>query len=169
MREIQKTYKICRRVYQLLFIDIDDIFSEYIQSLDLDEIQKMDDDIKSNGWGVKSLLEIENAFDFLRIFQMFCHFNGRFSLTNGLLVVPDEETPEGSKKVSLKDLYEMFQSTKSHGFVTLQFLCALDIFFGGNISLPKMPSLSSIITFPMKRLVEVETSSLKQCQTLQQI
>ena len=137
MREIQKTYKICRRVFQLLFIDINDIFFEYIQSLDLDEIQKMDDDIKSNGWGVKSLLEVENAFDFLRVFQMFYHFNGRFSLTNGLLVIPDEETPEGSKKVSLKDLYEMFQSTKSHGFVTLQFLCALDIFFGGNISLSK--------------------------------
>ena len=76
MREIQKTYKICRRVYQLLFIDIDDIFFEYIQSLDLDEIQKMDDDIKSNGWGVKSLLEVENAFGFLRVFQMFYHLAG---------------------------------------------------------------------------------------------
>ena len=26
---------------------------------------------------------------------------------------------------------------KSHGLVSLQFLCALGIFFGGNISLPK--------------------------------
>ena len=31
----------------------------------------------------------------------------------------------------------MLQGTKSHGFVSLQFLCALDIFFGGNISLSK--------------------------------
>ena len=44
-------YKICRRVYQPQFIDQGDIFIEYIQSLDLDEIQKMDNDIKSNGWG----------------------------------------------------------------------------------------------------------------------
>ena len=51
MREIEKTYNICRRVYQSLFIDITDIFIEYIQSLDLDEIQQMDNDIKSNGWG----------------------------------------------------------------------------------------------------------------------
>ena len=86
---------------------------------------------------VKSLLEIENAFDLLRIFQMFYHFNGRLPLTNGLLVVLDGETLEGSKKISLKDLYEMFQGTKSHGLVSLQFLCALDIFFGGNISLSK--------------------------------
>ena len=49
MREIEKTYKICRRVYQSLFINIADIFIEYIQSLGLDEIQKIDDDIKSNG------------------------------------------------------------------------------------------------------------------------
>ena len=49
MHEIEKTYKICRRVYQSLFINIADIFIEYIQSLDLDEIQKIDDDIKSNG------------------------------------------------------------------------------------------------------------------------
>ena len=86
---------------------------------------------------VKSLLEIENAFDLLRIFQMFYHFNDRLPLTNGLLVVLDGETLEGSKKISLKDLYEMFQGTKSHGLVSLQFLCALGIFFGGNISLPK--------------------------------
>ena len=144
MRKIGKTYKICRRVYQSLFMDIADIFIEYIQSLYLDQIQKMDDDIKSNGWsggeggaGVKSLLEIENVFDLLRVFRMFYHFNYRLALTNGLLVVPDGDTPEGSKKISLKYLYEMFQGTKSHGLVSLQFLCALDMFLGGNISLSK--------------------------------
>ena len=73
MREIEKTYNICRRVYQSLFIDITDIFIEYIQSLDLDEIQQMDNDIKSNGWGegggVKSPMEIENAYNLLRFFS----------------------------------------------------------------------------------------------------
>ena len=86
----------------------------------------MDDDIKSNAWGVKSLLEIENAFDLLNIFPN--HFNSRLPLTNGLLVVPDGEILEGSEKVSLIDLYEMFQGTKSHGLVSLQFLCAMDIY-----------------------------------------
>ena len=83
------------------------------------------------------MLDIENTFDLLHIFQMFYHFNGRLLLTNGLLVVPDGETPEESEKISLKDLYEMLQGTKSHGFFSLQFLCTLDIFFGGNISLSK--------------------------------
>ena len=136
-RKIEKNLKICRRVYQLLFINIADIFIEYIQSLDLVEIQQMDNGIKSNGWEAKSLLEIENEFDLLHIFQMFHHFNDRLPLTNGLLVVPDGEMPEGSRKISLTDLYEMFQGTKSHGLVSLQFLCTLDISFGGNISLSK--------------------------------
>ena len=30
MLEIEKTYKICRSVYQSLFIDIADIFIEYV-------------------------------------------------------------------------------------------------------------------------------------------
>ena len=80
----------------------------------------MDDDIKSNGLG-GSLLKVENAFDLLRIFQILYHFNDRLPLTNRLLVVPARE-------------YEIFQSKKSHGLASLQFLCTLDIFFGGNIS-----------------------------------
>ena len=64
MCEISKTYKIYRRVYQSLFIDIADIFIEYIHSLDLDQIQQMDDDIKitvGGRGGVESLLKNENA------------------------------------------------------------------------------------------------------------
>ena len=68
---------------------------------------------------------------------MFYHFNGRLHLTNGLLIVPDDETSEGTEKICLKDLYEMFQGTKSLGLVSLQFLCALDIFIGGDIILSK--------------------------------
>ena len=68
---------------------------------------------------------------------MFHHFNDRLPLTNRRLVVPDGKMPEGSKKISLKDFYEMFQGTKSHGFVSLQYLCTLGFYFGGNIPLSK--------------------------------
>ena len=126
-------------MYQSLFVNVADTFIEYIQSLDLDEIQRMGEDIKSNGWGVKSLLEIHNKYDLLRIFKMFYHFNGRLPLTNGLLIVPDGETSAGAEKISLKDLHEMFQGTKSHGLVSLQYSCALDYFFGGMLYYRKMP------------------------------
>ena len=49
------------------------------------------------GGTAKTLLETENGFDVLHIFQIFYHFNGRLSLTNGLLDVPDGEMPEESQ------------------------------------------------------------------------
>ena len=68
---------------------------------------------------------------------MFCYLKGKLPLTNGLLVVPDGETPEGTEKINLKLLYEMFKDTNSHGLVSIQFLFAIGIFFGLPISIPK--------------------------------
>ena len=47
--------------------------------------------------------------------------------------MPDGETPPGAGKTSLKKLYELFEDTKSHGLVSLQFLSALNLFIGGSI------------------------------------
>ena len=44
-----------KRVYQGPYLDIADIFFKYVHSLDLDEIQELDQGIKSNGWGVKNV------------------------------------------------------------------------------------------------------------------
>ena len=60
---VEKNYKILRRAYQSLFVDLADTFIEYIHTLDADEIQQLDDDIKANGYGVKSLLEIESSYE----------------------------------------------------------------------------------------------------------
>ena len=147
---IEKNYKISRCVYQSLFIDVADSFIEYIHLLDVDEIQQLDYDLKANGWGTKSLREIENAYELLTIFQIFYYFNGSLPLTNGLLIVPVGETPEGTEKINLKLLYEMFKETKSHGSVSIQFLCALGIFFGLHISILKLQSLNCTRTFHMK-------------------
>ena len=114
---VEKNYRISRCVYQFVFVDVADSFIEYIYSLNVDEIQQLDDDLIANGWGTKSLLEIENAY--------------------GLLIVPDGEVPDGTEKINLKLLYEMFKDTQSHGLVSIPFLCALGIFVGLNISIPK--------------------------------
>ena len=133
---VEKNYKISRRIYQSLFVDADS-FIEFIHSLDVDEIQELYDDLKGNGWGVRSLLEIENAYELLTAFQMICYLNGILSLRNGLLIVPDEKVPEGTEKINLKILYQMLKDTSSHGLVSIQFLSALGIFFGLDISTPK--------------------------------
>ena len=60
---VESNYRIIRRVYQHLCADIADILFEYIHSLDADEIQQLDDDIKTNRWGVINLLKIDNALE----------------------------------------------------------------------------------------------------------
>ena len=42
---VKGNYKISKQVYQALFIDIADIFIEYIHSLDPNEIQELDDEL----------------------------------------------------------------------------------------------------------------------------
>ena len=59
--------------------------------------------------------------------------NGRFPLTNGLLRVPNDEAPEGEEKINLKNFYEMFRYTKTHGLVPMQFLGVLGIFLGAGV------------------------------------
>ena len=65
--------------------------------------QELDNDIKAYGWVVILLLDIENAYELLTIFQKF-DLNGRLPLTNGLLVVPNGKVPEGSEKINLENL-----------------------------------------------------------------
>ena len=61
---------------------------------------------------------------------MFYHHNGRLSFTNGLIIVPDGEVPDGMEKTNLRNSYQMFKDTKSHGIVYFHFLCWLGTFFG---------------------------------------
>ena len=137
MKLLKKNYKISRRAYQALFIVIADSFIEYIHALGINKIQELADDLKANSWGVKSLLEVENAYELLIVFQMFYHLNGRFPLINSLLIIPDGEAPKGKKKKNLKQVHEMFKDTNSHGLVSLQFLCALGVLFGTDKSISK--------------------------------
>ena len=138
MLEIEKNYRVCKRVYQALFYEIAETFIQYVNTLAPDEIEQLDADLKTNGWGVKSIVEIEDCIELLKLFQLFYYFNGRFPLTNGLLLIPDGETPDGSKKISLKNLYEMFKDTECHGLVSVQFLSALNVFLVGTFSYPKI-------------------------------
>ena len=46
---VESNYRIIRRVYQYLYADIADIFFEFVHSLDPNEIQELDENIKSNG------------------------------------------------------------------------------------------------------------------------
>ena len=118
---IESNYRIARRVYQQLFIDILQLFAEFIKSLNYLEIEDMDNDIRVKGWGITKINEVQNSEELMKLFQNFYHLMGRLPLSNGLLVVPDGDSPLGENKVNMKNLYELFKNTKSHGLISLPF------------------------------------------------
>ena len=126
---IETNYIIARRVYQDLYVDITDIFQEFIRSLLPQDIQEIDNDIKSSGCGIRNILDIENSLELLNIFQTFYHTSGRFPLSNGLLIVPDGDARAGEDKVNMKSLYDMFRHTYSHGLVSVIFLGIIHYYF----------------------------------------
>ena len=126
---VETNYKITRRVYQDLYLDIADLFEEFVRSLPPQDIQDMEDDTKSNGWGVKNILHIENSSELLNVFQTFYHTTGRLPLSNELLIVPDGDAPAEEDRANMKSLYDMFRHKYLHGLVSLPFLGAIHYYF----------------------------------------
>ena len=63
------------------------------------------------------------------LFQDFYTATGRLPTFNGLLVVPDGDAQSRENKVNMKQLYDLFKNTDSHGLISLPFLGLLLIFF----------------------------------------
>ena len=128
---MEGNYRILRRVYQQLHIDLTEIFSEFINSLSSYEIKDMDDDIKANEWGIKKITEIEDAQELMKIFQDFYTMTGRLPLSNSLLAMPDGDAPP-DEKVNMRQLYDLYKNAKSHGLVSLPFLGLLQYYWEEN-------------------------------------
>ena len=128
MSIIERNYRIARRVYQQLYINTEELFAEFIRSLDSFQQRDLDEDIRANGWGIKKISEVSDAQELLQIFQYFYSLNGRLPLSNSLIVVPDGDAPP-EDKLNMKNLYDLFKNTNSHGLVSLPFFRASSILF----------------------------------------
>ena len=122
METIEANYRIARRVYQQLHLDISELFVEFIRSLSIYELEDMNKDICANGWGTKKVTEVNDSEELMNIFQNFYSLTGRLSLSNGLLIVTNGDTPPGKYKINMKQLFDLFKNTKSLGLVSLPFL-----------------------------------------------
>ena len=49
MLKIERNYRICSRVYQSLRFEVAEMFVQYINTLSLDEIKQLDNNLKANG------------------------------------------------------------------------------------------------------------------------
>lgn len=127
---VESNYKVIRRVYQHFWVDIAKIFAEFVCSILPHDLQDLDEDIKSNSWGIKKIWDVEeNSLDLINIFQTFYQKTGRLPLSNGFLVVPDGDPLPGEDRVNMKSLYDMFFYSNSHGLVLLPFLGVLQYYF----------------------------------------
>ena len=121
MSTIEGNYRIARRVYQQLHLDIAELFAEFIRSFSVFGLRDMDEDIAANSWGIKKISEVTDSQEMLKIFQDFYSLRGRFPLSNSLLVVQDgDASPE--EKLNMTHLHDLFKNTNSHGIVSLAFL-----------------------------------------------
>ena len=128
---IERNYRIARRVYQQLHIDTSELFADFIRSLSTFEQQDLDEDIRANCWGIKKISEVSDSEEVLKIFQDFYSLTGRLPLSNSLLVVPDGDAPP-DEKLNMKNFYELFKNTNSHGIVSLPFLGLIQYYLEEN-------------------------------------
>ena len=82
--------------------------------------------------GDKKKTDVNNAQDFISIFQTFYQITGRLQLSNGLSVIPDGDPPPGEDRVNMKCLYDMFRHTNSHGLVSVPFVGILQYYLEKN-------------------------------------
>ena len=128
---IERNYRIARRVYQQLHIDTSELFEDFIRSLSTFEQQDLDEDIRANCWGIKEISEVSDSEEVLKIIQDFYSLTGSLPLSNSLLVVPDGDAPP-EEKLNMKNLYELFKNTNSHGIVSLLFLGLIQYYLEEN-------------------------------------
>ena len=81
IQTIEDNYKVNRHKYQSLFSDITGSFLS-IYTLDPDEMQELDSDLKANGWGLQSITEIQVVHHLL-FFKCFTILMGDFLLQMG--------------------------------------------------------------------------------------
>ena len=131
MYTVERNYRIGRRVYQQLYLDVAELFAQFIRSLSSSELQDFDEDISANGWGIKKISEVSDAQELIKIFQDFYSLTGRLLLSNSLLVVPDGDAPP-EEKLNMRQLYDLFKNTNSHGLDSLPFLGLIQYYLEEN-------------------------------------
>ena len=80
IKTVKSNYRVARRVDQQLYLDVSELFANFIRSIDPLNSQDMDNNIKANGWGIKEITDVNNAEGFMTIFQTFYQLTGRLSL-----------------------------------------------------------------------------------------
>ena len=131
MCTIEKNYRVARRVYQQSYLDAAELFAEFLRSFNRLDIEDLEADIVANGWALKKISENPDSEEILNIFQEFYSLNERLPLSNSLLVVSDADVPP-EEKLNMRQLYDLFKNTNSHGLVSIPFLELIQYYLEDN-------------------------------------
>ena len=97
-------------------------------------VEKMEEDFANEIYYTKKLKEIDSHVEFLKMFNKFYFKTGRFPGNHfDLMMVPPGAKPSFVKtrdEISASEINEKFQSGPSYGLAAVQFLAALNIYFG---------------------------------------
>ena len=135
---IQKTLEnlnYCKRFYDEVFDNISYFLHKKIKEIPDEFVEKMQDDLASEIYYTKKLKEIESHVEFMKIFNKFYFKTGRFPGNHfDLMIVPPGIKPSFVKtrdEISPSEINKKFQSGPSYGLAAVQFIAALNVYFGG--------------------------------------
>ena len=141
---IQKTLEnlnYCKRFYEEVFDDISYFLHKKIKEIPDEFVEKMQDDLANEIYFTKKIKEIESHVEFLKVFNRFYFKTGRFPGNHfDLMVVPPGIKPSFVKtrdEISPSEINEKFQSGPSYGLAAVQFIAALNVYFGGDKELSR--------------------------------
>ena len=141
---IQKTLEnlnYCKRCYEEVFDDISYFLHKKIKEIPDEFVEKMQDDLANEIYFTKKIKEIESHVEFLKVFNRFYFKTGRFPGNHfDLMVVPPGIKPSFVKtrdEISPSEINEKFQSGPSYGLAAVQFIAALNVYFGGDKELSR--------------------------------
>ena len=110
-------------------------YTQKIKEIPDEFVEKMEDDLTNEIYFTKKIKKIDSHVEFLKIFNKFYFKTGRFPGNHfNLMIVPPGIKPSFVKtrdQISPSEINEKFQSGASYGLAAVQFIAALNVYFGG--------------------------------------
>ena len=135
IEKTRKNLNYCKEFYNAIYDDIAYFFQRKIKEIPTESVHEMIDDLTNYRIYSKDIKKIEDPIKLLKIFSDFYFKTGRFPGSYNLLNVPPGVNPPFIKsydKLSPFEIHEKFNGSEAYGLISVQFLAALNIFFGGN-------------------------------------
>ena len=135
IEKTQQNLKYCKEFYNGVFDDISHFFQRKIHEIPIESIHEMREDLSNYRIYFKDIKKVESSKELLKFFSDFYFKTGRFPGSYNLLNVPPGINPPFIKKndrLSPFEIHEKFNGSDAYGLISVQFLAALNVFFGGD-------------------------------------